>query len=417
MNARGRWMLLLLMLFLGAGFAHADNAGIDMKKLVNYRKMNNHHKTIYIKQREAQFRSWAKNDIPENFRIPVELQSYRNHKSIRYYVIYNPGYKTGIGYVPSNLTQMYEEEAWQAFQEYGSDAPSLSIVLAQQFTESAFNPYAIGDNNMSRGLPQLYKKTAEYLYRTDKPTWEQMFYFDKYGNHHFHNTRAMVKFPFVFLPKVKKYDFNNKFEGIRRYNGAGEQAIKYAQKIMLRSLFYEELFAQYNAMPLDTTGFKENLFGMINLTLLTRDEAPLDHALMDDIFENTLAEFYSGYIKNTYLQHYMIPVFEGKPMLVNQPEDHTIPVNGKDYYLIVEDGRTLYSYFKEPQLVLSTINHPKNSPYYIYTKTKGQITKVTNLRQVGKKEVFTNVRPGDKIYIPPGTVIRSPKLNLAVMIQ
>jgi hypothetical protein len=113
----------------------------------------------------------------------------------------------------------------------------------------------------------------------------------------------------------------------------------------------------------------------------------------------------------------MVPVFEGKPMLVNQPQDHTIPVNGKDYYLIVEDGRTLYSYFKEPQLVLSTINHPKNSPYYIYTKTNGKINKVTSLRQVGKKEVFTNVRPGDKIYIPPGTIIRSPKLNLAVMIQ
>ncbi len=389
----------------------------EMKQLVNYKRMSERSQAIFRKQRSAQIQAWEKYQIPKNFRIPVELQSYRPDWAIKYYAIYNPAYKTGVGYVPSDLSGLYEQEAWKAYQDEGSDAPSLSIVLAQQFTESAFNPKATGDNNKSHGLPQLYLNTAKFLYKIDKATWEKFFYFDKNGNQHFHNTRAMVRFPFVFLTKVKRYNAENKFDGIRRYNGAGDSAIKYAQKIMKRSLFYEELFAQYNALPLDTTGFRENLFGMINLTLLSRDEEPLSGEIMDDLFENALVDFYSGYVNQTYLNHYRIMSFEQKPQQIAKNNDYKMPVDGKDYYIIVEDGRTLYSYFKDPVVVLNTLNEAKNEDYFIYYKHNGNIVRVTNLKEVGDNQVFTNVKPGDKIYIPPGTIIRSPETNLAVVIN
>lgn len=407
----------LICVLLAGKNTWAARAEADMKKLVNYSRMNSKHHANYLKQRNAQFEAWKEHQIPENFQIPVELQSYRGNNSIRYYAMYNPAYKTGVGYVPSNLVQFYEEEAWLAYQKMGPDAPSLSIVLAQQFTESAFNPWASGDNNMSQGLPQLYRKTAEYLYKKDKETWSKIFYFDRYGKHHFRDVRAMVKFPFIFLPKVKHYSFDQKFEGIRRYNGAGESAIKYAEKIMQRSLYYEELFAQYNHIHLDTTNFKENLFALINLTLMSRDENPIDPELMDQIFSNTLACYTAGYVHQSYMNHYIVPVFENEPHFVNQMTHYKIPVDGQDYYLIVEDGRTLYSYFKQPNELLTTLNHQKNSPYFLYYFDNKKKVKVEKLKQVGKHQVFSNVKPGDKLFIPPGTVLFSPESNLAVRIN
>ncbi len=398
-------------------FAGEGQAKADMKKLVNYKRMVKKHYPVYIKQRMAQYKSWNKNKIPANFRIPIELQSFRDNNSARYYVIYNPAYKIGVGYIPSNLTQLYEEEAWFAYQRLGRDAPSLSIVLAQQFTESAFNPWATGDNNMSSGLPQLYRKTAEFLYKTDKEAWKSIFYFDKKGKQHFRSIRAMVKFPFVFLPRVKKYDFEHKFEGIRRYNGAGENAVKYAEKVMKRSLFYEDLFAAKNTIPLDTAGFKNNLFGIINLTLLARNQEPIDNVLMDQIFANALAQFYSGYVHNTYMQHYLVPVYEKDPLLVAQKTNYLIPVDGKDYYIIVEDGHVIYQYFNDSEILFNVISHSKNRDYYLYYIENRKRVKVTNLKKVGKRQVYSNIKPGDKIYIPPGTVLLSPETNLAVRIN
>lgn len=406
------------LLFQASGvFARSLSIEANMKKLVNYNRMQPKHYEIYQKQRQEQIESWKDNNIPKNFQIPIELESFRPDNSARYYVIYNPAYKTGVGYVPSNLARYYEEEAWFAYQKMGHDAPSLSIVLAQQFTESAFNPWATGDNNMSSGLPQLYRKTAEFLYKADRKTWEQLFYFDKYGKHHFRSIRAMVQFPFVFLPKVKNYDFENKFEGIRKYNGAGENAIKYAEKVMKRSLFYEELFAENNTMPLDTASFKQNLFGMINFTLLARDEGSISDELMEQIFSNAVAEFYSGYVRNTYLQHCLIPVFENEPIIASQEVQNQIPVDGKDYYIIVEDGRVIYSYFNDAKILMEVINHPKNKEYYLYYVENKKKVKISSYNKVGNRQVYSNVKPGDKIYIPPGTILLSPETNLAVRIN
>ena len=115
-----------------------------MKRLVNYWRMTEKNKATFKKQYESRTAKWTEDSIPANFRIPTELISFRNGTT-RYYAFYNVKYKMGIGYVPSDLVALYEQEAWRAYKKYGVDAPSLSIVLAQQFTESAFNPYITGD--------------------------------------------------------------------------------------------------------------------------------------------------------------------------------------------------------------------------------------------------------------------------------
>jgi oxalate decarboxylase/phosphoglucose isomerase-like protein (cupin superfamily) len=66
---------------------------------------------------------------------------------------------------------------------------------------------------------------------------------------------------------------------------------------------------------------------------------------------------------------------------------------------------------------LKTINHPKNKEYYLYYVENKKRVRITSFKSVGKKQVYSNVKAGDKIFIPPGTIIKTPKANLAVMIR
>jgi hypothetical protein len=413
------FLLLFIVINLAAITGFCQQTGIDAeaKLLVNYKHMSAKDKTKFANQRKEQKETWEEDSIPTQFRIPVELLSYRDNASVRSYALFSPKYKTGIGYVPSNLALYYEQEAWRAYKKYGKDAPSLSIVLAQQFTESAFNPLAKGDKGQSTGLPQLYRKTAKLLFKADKDTWKNIFNFDKKGRHFFTSLRMQVRFPFVFLPEVKGYDADHKIEGLRNYNGAGDEAQAYAEKVMRRSLLYEELFAQYNSIPLDTTNFKENLFGMINLTLICRQDEALTGLQMEQLFSNILAEYNKGYIRKTYTDHYRVNVLESDPLSIEKTIEFEVPANGKDYYLVIEDGQVLYNYFADNQQMMNVLANPKNSDFYLYYKKDGKVIKLTNLKKAGKNQIFSNVKPGDKIFIPPGTILKSPGDNLSIVIR
>lgn len=389
---------------------------VEMRKLVNYRKMTEKNKQTFTRQRTQQTAKWKENNIPENFRVPIELISFRN-AGTRCYSLYNVKYGQGIGYVPSDLVSLYEQEAWRAYQKYGVNAPSLSIVLAQQYTESAFNPQVKGDNGLSIGLPQLYRKTAKLLYKLGKEEWDDFFAFNKRGEHYFFSNRMQVRFPFEFLPKVKGYDAENKLDGLRRYNGYGEAAFAYAEKVISRSLIYEELFAKYNAIPIDTANFRDNLFGMINLTLICHDlpELPIDS--LNQMFKNILMCMDDGVVRKAYTERYFANVMESEPLSINTKVEFVVPASGHDFYLEIEDGRTVYSYFADNNQLLATINNPQNSEFYLYIKKDGKIVKLSSYKGVGKKTIFSNVKPGDKIFIPPGTMLKSPGTNLSVIVR
>ena len=116
--------VLLLFGFLFASLVAPAQSSVDaeMKRLVNYWRMTEKNKATFKKQQDARTAKWAEDGIPANFHIPTELISFRNGTT-RYYAFYNVKYKMGIGYVPSDLVALYEQEAWRAYKKYGVDAP------------------------------------------------------------------------------------------------------------------------------------------------------------------------------------------------------------------------------------------------------------------------------------------------------
>lgn len=393
-----------------------SSADAEMKRLVNYWRMTEKNKATFKKQQDVRTAKWAEDGIPANFRIPTELISFRNGTT-RYYALYNAKYKMGVGYVPSDLVALYEQEAWRAYKKYGVDAPSLSIVLAQQFTESAFNPYITGDEGRSIGLPQLFRKTARMLYQTDRETWRPYFAFKRNGEHYFLSNRMQVRFPFEFLPIVKGYDADHKLDGLKNYNGFGEEAFAYAEKVMKRSLMYEELFAKYNAVEFDSTNFRENLFGLINMSLLCHNLPELPESTMDQMFRNIVSGLDNGRIRKSFIERYYVNVMESDPLSIDKKVEFTVPATEQDFYLLIEDGHTLYSYFADNQQMLDVINNPQNSRYYLYYKQGRKIVKISSYKGVGNHTIFSNVKPGDKIFIPPGTVLKSTDNNLMLIIR
>jgi hypothetical protein len=77
----------------------------------------------------------------------------------------------------------------------------------------------------------------------------------------------------------------------------------------------------------------------------------------------------------------------------------------------------VYNYFINSEELLKTINHIKNKDFYLYYIENKKRVRITSFKKVGKRQVYSNVKTGDKIFIPPGTIIKSPKANLAVMIR
>ena len=409
-------LLLFCLILTGMGAVAQSTVDADTKKLVNYWRMTEKNKATFKKQREAQTAKWAEDSIPAHFRIPPELISFRNGTT-KYYALYNVKYKMGVGYVPSDLAALYEQEAWRAYKKYGVDAPALSIVLAQQFTESAFNPYIKGDKGMSIGLPQLYYKTARMLYRTDRDTWKAFFAFNRDGDHYFRSNRMQVRFPFEFLPNVKGYDAAHKLDGLKNYNGFGEEAFAYAEKVMKRSLMYEELFAKYHAIELDTASYRDNLFAMINLNLITHDLPELPQTALDQMFRNIISGIDNGRIRKSFVERYYVNVLESDPLSIDTNVEFTVPATEQDFYLLIEDGHTLYSYFADNQQLLDVINNPQNDRYYLYYKQGRKIVKISSYSGVGNNTIFSNVKPGDKIFVPPGTVLKSADKNLMLIIR
>ena len=411
-----RVLLLFGILIASLAAPAQSSADAEMKRLVNYWRMTEKNKATFKKQYESRTAKWTEDSIPANFRIPTELISFRNGTT-RYYAFYNVKYKMGIGYVPSDLVALYEQEAWRAYKKYGVDAPSLSIVLAQQFTESAFNPYITGDQGRSIGLPQLFRKTARMLYQTDRETWRHYFAFKRNGEHYFLSNRMQVRFPFEFLPNVKGYDAEHKLDGLKNYNGFGEEAFAYAEKVMKRSLMYEELFAKYNPVELDTTNYRENLFGLINMSLLCHNLPELPESTMDQMFKNIISGIDNGRIRKSFIERYYVNVMESDPLSIDSKVEFTVPATEQDFYLLIEDGHTLYSYFADNQQMLDVINNPQNSRYYLYYKQGRKIVKIDSYKGVGNRTIFSNVKPGDKIFIPPGTVLKSTDNNLMLIIR
>ncbi len=386
----------------------------NLQQVVNYLRMGRKDTLFFFAQQKRIIEQREKLKIPVQFTIPFPAVSYRQPDWRRYYMYYCPVKHLGVGYVPSDLVNYYEEEAWNAYKIYGKDAPSLSVVLAQQFTESAFNPKAIGDKGRSKGLPQLFINTAKWLLKEDRSFWSSMIYIDKKGKHHFKDTRSMVKFPFHFLPKYKQYTSQQRFEGLRRYNGKGDAAEQYAQKVMARAIFYEEWFSRYYNYKIDTNAFINNLFDVVNMHFFLREEQQFTTEALYEMFDNVIKGYNNGnnIFRGWSRQGYI--AYENLPVVQQTSTDFVVPTDGNDYYLIIEHGHTLYSYFASIDDMFKCLNHEANKKFKVYTYVKKKKVFIKSAKELKNTDVYSNVKPGDALLLPPGVKVTSFGNDIAI---
>jgi hypothetical protein len=415
-------LLLLLVvltypLFTIATNSYEQRAIADLKKIINYTKLNASDSADFVLQRIQQLKQQDELQIPKRFHIPAELMSYRLEGKSNYYIRYNTGKNTSVGFVPSDLVIYYESEAWTDYQINGNNSPMLSIILAQQFTESGFNPAENGDGGNSVGLPQLYLPTAQWLMKIDANKWNNYFYIDKSGKQHFNNVRSQVRFPYDFLPKYKKYSADNKFEGLRRYNGSGSKANYYARLVLKRSIVYLDLMQQYNYFEEDTSNLLDKIAYIINMGLVIKGENQLSKKEIEEIANDVKQEFSRNwnFVNNNQLVN--INSLEGKENKLDLSENYMVPNDGRNYYIVIEEGRSLFSYFHKTDEMLATINNPSNSEYYCYYWNKGKEVKVSNKEQLGTNALYTNAHTGSVINIPPGTKIYSEDASIITEIN
>lgn len=387
-------------------------ATLELRKLVNYSNLSADDSTCFIKQRVAQLIQQEELQIPRRFLIPVELMSFRRDGESGYYIRYNTGKNEAIGYIPSDLVIHYEREAYTDFMVNGEESPLLSIILAQQFTESAFNPNLLGDGGKSVGLPQLYKPTAEWICTIDPEIWNQHIGWNENGMHYFTSIGAQIRFPYDFLPKYKHYSAANKLEGIRRYNGAGKRAEHYARLVIKRSIVYLELMQQYKYFQEDTSFLLDKMTNIINMGLVLKGETELAKTEISAIAQEVMLEFSQNWNYIQQAAQISLNMIEGKSASFDLSHSYKVPSDGNNYYIVIEEGRSLFSYFHHTQEMLNALNHPNNSEFYLFYIKKGIEIKVSTKAEMQGKIVFSNAKTGSVIYLPHGTKIYSPKANL-----
>lgn len=389
---------------------------IDLRKIVNYHELSQQDSIQFLEQRIEQLALQNDSAIPHRYRIPAELIAYRKSGDKQYYVKYNTSRSTYLGYVPSDLVSLYEYMAFKYARINKEMYPSISIVLAQQFTESLFNPALKGDGGKSIGLPQLHKPTARWLLDVDAQTWNRFFYFDKQNQHHFRNLASQVEFPFIFLPHFKKFTQSTKFDGLRRYNGSGSKARQYAQLIIARSMFYEEMLNQKSDEQIDTTLFKKQVKDLINMGLYNKEFDMLTDSELDGVFGEVQALYTQGMRIENYIQQVSRSNHENAPQTLNKMSQFEIPTGGESYFFIMEEGRSLFSYFMNIEEMLNTLNMPENKLIYVYYHENGNMVKVQSRNQMTGQAVYTNARAGDRIFLKPGTKIYSSDADIIIRV-
>ena len=153
------------------------------------------------------------------------------------------------------------------------------------------------------------------------------------------------------------------------------------------------------------------------MSLLCHNLPELPEATLDQMFRNIVSGLDNGRIRKSFIERYYVNVMESDPLSVDKKVEFTVPATEQDFYLLIEDGHTLYSYFADNQQMLDVINNPQNSEYYLYYKQGRKIVKISSYKGVGNNTIYSNVKPGDKIFIPPGTVLKSTDNNLMLIIR
>ncbi|MEI6080286.1 MAG: hypothetical protein WCQ53_06605 [bacterium] len=370
---------------------------------------------------------YSKNaDVLDEFKIAMDMTYYSNNLALKYDGKY-PNNKKGtviIGYVPLQFVEYYESELQKSYEKKGKtdSVPRLDVVLAIHYTESNFIPSAVGGttDNPSYGMPQLTLSSATYLQKTDSKTYGQ--FFTVSGNKVvFGSTRKQIAFTIEFLPDQKDYTRKYETAAITKYNGSGDDAVAYASKVLSRARLYKKM--RDGGKDIDRTKFVETyatkeVKDTINTQLDTKGYEPLNDGEFKEAIEKAILVYeYDG----TPSDNITLPKIDNseikkapEPIHLNFPP---IPSDGCEYYVKLEEGRTLFSYFTNMKDMVYTICNEKNSQFSLYYNTKSGKKVLKSLYDIDLKnnKMQTDVKTGDVIYLPVDMVIKGDKQTVMNM--
>jgi len=357
-------------------------------------------------------------DVLDEFKIPISMTYYSTDLTKKYKEEYpnNETRSVIVGYVPLQFVEPYETELQKFYDDKDtlSKVPRLAVILAIHYTESNFIPSAENDtnaNNPAFGMMQLTLRTAKDLYKRDTELYDDFFSI-KDEKVIFASTQSQIELIINFLPDIKNYSRNNEESSITRYNGKGDEAKAYAALVLARARLYakmknsgKDIGRQQFIAEYSTPAVKK----IINKQLEIKSYELLSDGDFQEAIERSILAY--EYTPSSSSEEVVVSAINNRD-IKTLPDNHVkfppVPNDGHDYYLEIEAGRTLFSYFLNIKDMTYTMTNSKNDKFTLFYNTKSGKKIVKNLCGVNLKnnKMQSDVKAGDIIYIPSGIVIK-----------
>lgn len=379
-----------------------------IKQINNWGKLTAEQQTNALSYVLSIFEEEVKTGVLDEFKMPLSMTYYSYDFDDEYIHLY-PNNKTGIsavGYVPLQFVESYETELQKFYKKKGDldKVVRLEVLLAIHYTESTFIPTR---QTPAYGLGQLTLGTAVDLLDRKENTYDDFFSVV--------NKKVVFKAPTVknqigltitLLHDEKGYDRNgSEKSAIRNYRGSGQVAQDYATMILTRTKTYMEMMNK--GEEIDSKKFiAEAKKAEIKEPVIKQVEIKGYGSITDEEYDAALKEAVAIWEKeNPPVENQE----ETKPSSNSYKQLEPIP-NGKcEYYIEIAKGRTLFSYFLNIRSMVSVMCDPKNKQFSLfYQGTAGKKIVIKSLDDIDPKNnsMQSDVKAGDKIYLPAGTVIK-----------
>ena len=412
-------MTRFLVTIIATLFAVSLHSQTATEQINNWGKLTQAQQTKALSLVSSVFSKEVEKKVLDEFEIPLSMTYYSTDLTDKYDDLY-PNSKHGysaVSYVPLQFVESYETELQQFYEDKNvlDKVPRLTVLLAIHYTESNFIPTAVnnaGTSNPAYGMMQLTLCTAKNLYRMDEDLYDNFFSIEG-EKVIFPSAKKQIEFTIKFLSEVKHYTRTYETASIRRYNGSGDEAQKYAVVVLARTRTYMQM--KNKGKDIGTKQFiaeaeKSEVKDPINKQLETKGYESLTDEEYEKAVKTAIELYESDNNSSTVL-----PSGEKKEVKAssnNYTKFDPIPNNQCEYYLEVAKGRTLFSYFLNIKDMVKTICNEKNAKFSLFYKGKPN-KKLKSEKDIDPKNnsIQTDVKVGDIIYLPSGIIIKGDSIT------
>jgi hypothetical protein len=379
-----------------------------IKQIHNWSKLTATQQTNALSYVLSIFEEEVKTGVLDEFKMPLSMTYYSYDFDDEYIHMY-PNNKTGlsaVGYVPVQFVESYETELQKFYKNKGDldKVVRLEVLLAIHYTESTFIPTR---QTPAYGLGQLTLGTAVDLLDRKENTYDDFFsVVNKKVVFNAPTVQNQIGLTITLLHDEKGYDRNSSEKSaIRNYRGSGKVAQDYATMILTRTKTYMEMMNK--GEEIDPKQFlSEAKKAEIKEPVIKQVEIKGYGSITDEEYELALKD--------------AMDIWEKENPSLENKEDVKVPANNYEllkpiprgqceYYVEIANGRTLFSYFLNIRSMVSVICDQKNEKFSLFYKSSsGKKIVIKSLDDLDPKNnnIQTNVKAGDIIYLPVGTVIK-----------